>query len=80
MYWYGLRGSDLPEDISSLMYNIKKKMFSGGSQDYHEPGTHYFVIPIKDYDSIYLDCWNPGTKTLDYKLINFDFEKCWNGL
>ena len=66
------------EDLKFSLYNLNKKRYSaGGSHDYYEVGTHYLVFPIENFDSIYFEGSPviPGTKSIDYKFINFNFDK-----
>lgn len=80
--FYGLNAVGFKEGLpvailNYSLYNINKKRYSGGGRDYYEVGTHYLVLPIENFDSI---CFNgspviPGTKSIDYKLIDFNFDK-----
>lgn len=68
--------TNLPlEDLKYTMYNLIKKRYSGGGYEFCEIGTHYFVIPINNFESIHLSIGAGGTKSIDYKLIDFDFDK-----
>lgn len=71
---HGAIGSTI-EDISKSMYVLNKKKFSGSIYDYHEDGTHYFIVPTQNFTSVHLTGGAGATKTLDYKLIDFDFSK-----
>ena len=72
---FGIKEGLSVENITRSMFDLIRKRYSGGFHDYCGVGTHYFVLPMQNFDSIYISGVVQGTRSVSYKLIDFDFDK-----